>query len=928
MAIIDRRGASVSSADPPAATTPNPDLAIKTAVRVATVGAIALTGLQTIDGIALAAGDRVLVKDQADQTTNGIYAASSGNWQRTVDAANNSQWANGCQVLVNFGTANRQTVFVLSATDPIVLDASALAFAQEQQEQGGARTAVDVYLIGGQSNGVGQGTAASSPTVPTGKVLQVNGSTITDANDPVGSANTGSAWPTFGLTYFNATGRRVAFVPAAVDGTAQTAAADTGAGNWDASGTMYSLSVAALNAALTALDAAGYDATLKGILWCQGEQDGGGINSSLITEAAYKGALAAMIARYRAAYGAQLPFYIFRTGTFVGQSDVGYFEVRDAQEQVAAADPYTFIVFRNAIDFPVRNLIQVDNEHYTQAGYNEMGQVGASAVVSGRAGTYLVNPFQASAGVQQWSPRLHWVGQGWATGGGGSSQTIEWIAENQTVQGSTNPSGKWTLSVSVAGGAFNPALIVTTAGVVQAGTSFLAQDAVGVTSADGLVLQNLTAAANGLQQWSPRVRLSGQGWKTNATAASQQVDWIIENQTVQGTSAPTANLEVSVQVNGAGYNPALIVSSAGVVQAGTGFLVGAATAGRVLRADGSKFISAQLAFSDLSGITYPASATSGGVAYFSSTTAMASSGLMTANGVMYGGGAGNPPLSTAQGGANTILTANSGAPAFSAAPIIGTSLSVGSSNNVSHTTVLIGANTTGVAGNLSGVDATLQLVAADAASTNIAMNAFGNFPQLLGLAAGGTAASPTGIAATNVLFAFGAYGYDSGGGAYRAGAAIQFVSTDTFTSAHNGTIIKFLSSPVSGTVALAMSLQSGLQIGSAPTGGDKGAGTINVSSGIFLNNSAYTNPDYAFEHFFTGAIARFADKPGAARYGGLMPLDALEPYLREHLRLPGLTDDPADIFGRADTALEKIEETTLYVLELHRRVAALEARAH
>jgi hypothetical protein len=73
MSTIDRRGATVSAADPPIGTNPNPDLAIKAPVRAATTGGgITLSGLQTIDGVALGVGDRVLVKDQTDATTNGL----------------------------------------------------------------------------------------------------------------------------------------------------------------------------------------------------------------------------------------------------------------------------------------------------------------------------------------------------------------------------------------------------------------------------------------------------------------------------------------------------------------------------------------------------------------------------------------------------------------------------------------------------------------------------------------------------------------------------------------------------------------------------------------------------------------------------------------------------------------------------------------
>lgn len=48
-------------------------------------------------------------------------------------------------------------------------------------------------------------------------------------------------------------------------------------------------------------------------------------------------------------------------------------------------------------------------------------------------------------------------------------------------------------------------------------------------------------------------------------------------------------------------------------------------------------------------------------------------GTFTSNGVLYGNGTGNLSV-TAQGAANTVLTANAGAPAFSAAPTIGTSV--------------------------------------------------------------------------------------------------------------------------------------------------------------------------------------------------------------------------------------------------------------
>lgn len=84
------------------------------------------------------------------------------------------------------------------------------------------------------------------------------------------------------------------------------------------------------------------------------------------------------------------------------------------------------------------------------------------------------------------------------------------------------------------------------------------------TSGDGLSLVNSTAATSGNQRYSPRLRLTGQGWKTNATAASQTVDWIVENQPVQGAANPTSNLAWSSQINAGGYSPAVTFFSTGL----------------------------------------------------------------------------------------------------------------------------------------------------------------------------------------------------------------------------------------------------------------------------------------------------------------------------------------------------------------------------
>lgn len=61
-------------------------LDVKASVVVATTGNITLSGTQTIDGVAVVAGDRVLVKSQSTASANGIYVVANGAWTRSTDA--------------------------------------------------------------------------------------------------------------------------------------------------------------------------------------------------------------------------------------------------------------------------------------------------------------------------------------------------------------------------------------------------------------------------------------------------------------------------------------------------------------------------------------------------------------------------------------------------------------------------------------------------------------------------------------------------------------------------------------------------------------------------------------------------------------------------------------------------------------------------
>ncbi len=100
----------------------------KDPVKAATTGNITLSAAQTVDGVSLVAGDRVLVRAQTDQKTNGIYVVATGAWARATDADSASELLNAA-VFVSQGTQYADTAWVCT-TDSISLGTSNLTFVQ------------------------------------------------------------------------------------------------------------------------------------------------------------------------------------------------------------------------------------------------------------------------------------------------------------------------------------------------------------------------------------------------------------------------------------------------------------------------------------------------------------------------------------------------------------------------------------------------------------------------------------------------------------------------------------------------------------------------------------------------------------------------------------------------------------------------------
>lgn len=136
----------------------------KHSVLVATTAPIALSGLQTVDGVALVTGARVLVKNQAAAKDNGLYLAAGGAWARCSDANTDAKITPGLLVLVEKGTVNGDSAWQLVSDGPISLGISAqdyeMAFGRSGVAVGTYRSVtVDKY---------GRVVAATNPSTVAG----------------------------------------------------------------------------------------------------------------------------------------------------------------------------------------------------------------------------------------------------------------------------------------------------------------------------------------------------------------------------------------------------------------------------------------------------------------------------------------------------------------------------------------------------------------------------------------------------------------------------------------------------------------------------------------------------------------------------------------------------------------------------------------
>ncbi len=100
-------------------------------VSVATTDNIILSGIQTIDGVLVSEGDRVLVWKQSNAAQNGIYIVSNTFWERSIDLEESFQLSNQFTVNCNYGFLyNNSEFFYSSLVQNPIIDVSDVIFTQ------------------------------------------------------------------------------------------------------------------------------------------------------------------------------------------------------------------------------------------------------------------------------------------------------------------------------------------------------------------------------------------------------------------------------------------------------------------------------------------------------------------------------------------------------------------------------------------------------------------------------------------------------------------------------------------------------------------------------------------------------------------------------------------------------------------------------
>lgn len=157
----------------------------KNDVVAATTASITLSGAQTIDGVAVVAGNRVLVKNQATASQNGIYEVSATTWTRAVDADSAAELASAVVNVIS-GTVNGGSTWTTTFKSTDTLGTTAVNFYSIPTSANNlsffaATTSAQLAGVISDETGSGALVFATSPTLVTPNLGTPSALTLTNA---------------------------------------------------------------------------------------------------------------------------------------------------------------------------------------------------------------------------------------------------------------------------------------------------------------------------------------------------------------------------------------------------------------------------------------------------------------------------------------------------------------------------------------------------------------------------------------------------------------------------------------------------------------------------------------------------------------------------------------------------------------------------
>lgn len=168
----------------------------------------------------------------------------------------------------------------------------------------------------------------------------------------------------------------------------------------------------------------------------------------------------------------------------------------------------------------------------------------------------------------------------------------------------------------------------------------------------------------------------------------------------------------------------------------------------------------------------------------------------------------------------------------------GIPVAVGIGTSVPDSLLTVDANTGASVTPIAGTN--LHVVGADATANRITMNSYGTFSALNASHSLGTQASKLVSSAGNIMFSFGAAGWN--GSAYQASSAIAFIAGETFSGTASGGYVSFFTVPLT-TITTAETVRfqpsGGVSIGSTAVATDPGIGNLLVQ-GMYRSSTAPT----------------------------------------------------------------------------------------